>query len=63
VTVAISSGVGGSLSGTLTITAVAGIVTFTNVTLTGIPATNYKLQFTSSPVLTAATSIDVTVTP
>src|ERR1041385_9541924 len=62
VTVAIASGAGGALGGTLTKTAVNGVVTFTNVTLSGTVGTNYVLQFTSSPVLTAANSNNVTVT-
>ncbi len=63
VTIAIFSGAGGSLGGTLAKTVVNGVATFTNVTLSGTVGTNYVLQFTSSPALTAANSNNVTVTP
>ena len=62
VTVAIFSGAGGNLGGTLTKTAVNGVATFTNVTLSGIVGTNYVLQFASNPALTAVNSNNVTVT-
>ncbi len=62
VTVAILSGAGGGLGGTLTRTAVGGVVTFTGVTLSGVVGTSYVLQFTSSPVLTSVSSTNVTVT-
>lgn len=45
VTVAIQSGAGGTLGGTQTVTMVNGVATFTNVTLTGTPGTNYVLRF------------------
>ena len=46
---------GGTLSGTLTVEAVNGVVTFTNLEV-DTPGTGYTLKFTSSPVLTAAIS-------
>ena len=62
VTVAISSGTGGTLGGTKTVNAVAGVATFSGLTLTGTVGTNYVLSFTSNG-LTAATSGNLTVTP
>ena len=65
VTVAISSGTGGTLgvtsSGSLTATASAGVATFSGVSLSGTVGQNYVLQFTSSPTLTVANSGNVTV--
>jgi Big-like domain-containing protein len=61
VTVAILSGAGGTLGGTTTVTAVNGLATFTNVTLTGTAGTNYVLSFTSNPALTEVHSNNVTV--
>ena len=61
ITAAISSGANGILTGTQTITAVNGVATFTNLALTGTPGANYRIGFTSSP-LVAATSQNVTVT-
>ena len=60
VTLAISSGAGGTLGGTLTAIASNGVATFTNVTLTGVGGTIYKIDATASG-LTSATSGDVTV--
>jgi hypothetical protein len=62
VTVAIQSGSGGSLGGSLTVTASAGVVTFSGVTLTGLSSQNYVLRFTSVPVLSSTDSSNVTVT-
>ena len=62
VTVAIGSGAGGTLGGTLTATASSGVATFSGVTLAGTVGTNYVLRFTSSPVLTTNDSANVTVT-
>lgn len=56
------SGAGGTLGGTQTVTAVNGVATFTDLTLTGTVGVNYVLQFTSNPVYTAANSANVTVT-
>jgi hypothetical protein len=60
VTAAISSGAGGTLVGARSLTAVNGVVTFTDLALTGTPSVNYKLGFTSSP-LVAANSNNFTV--
>ena len=62
VTLAIKTGAGGTLGGTLTATAINGVATFAGVTLTGTVGENYVLTFTSVPVLTAADSGNVTVT-
>ena len=62
VSVAITSGGGGTLAGTQTVTAVNGVATFTNLTLAGTVGVNYVLEFTSTPTLTAADSSNVTVT-
>ena len=62
VSVAISSGVGGSLGGTTTVTAVSGVVDFTTVTLTGTVGEDYVFQFTSNPVLTPVNSSVVNLT-
>ena len=62
VTVAILSGVGGTLSGTTMVAAVGGIVTFANLTLAGTVAENYALQFTAIG-LTTANSGNVNVMP
>jgi hypothetical protein len=61
VTVAILSGSGGTLGGTLTVTASGGVATFSGVTLAGTVAEDYVLRFTSDPVLTAADSDNVNV--
>ena len=60
VTAAISSGANGTLAGARSLTAVNGVVTFTDLALTGTPSVNYKLAFTSSP-LVAANSNNFTV--
>jgi len=61
VTVAIHSGAGGTLGGTLTVNAVNGVATFAGVTLAGTSGTNYVLRFTTATGLTAADSSNVTV--
>ncbi len=53
VTVSVNNG--GTLGGTLTRTAVNGVVTFTNLTLGNIAGTNYTLTFTSNSLPTART--------
>ena len=63
ITVAIFSGTGGTLGGTQLVTVVAGVATFTNLTLTGTVGENYVLRFTSTPVLTPVNSANVTLTP
>jgi hypothetical protein len=60
VTVALNSGTG-PLLGTTTVTVSGGIATFTN--LSDNVAETISLQFTSSPVLTAATSSNVVISP
>ena len=60
VTAAISSGVGGTLTGNQTVTAVNGVVTYSGLALTGTPGVNYKLTFTSSP-LVSVTSQNISV--
>ncbi|MEN9634516.1 MAG: hypothetical protein RL077_2920, partial [Verrucomicrobiota bacterium] len=62
VTLAIQSGTGGTLGGTLTRTAASGVVTFSGVTLTGTVGQNYVLRFTSLPTLPLVDSSNVTVT-
>jgi hypothetical protein len=56
VTVSLKSGASGTLGGTLTATASAGIAQFSNVTLTGLVGTNYVLEF--DPNTSGVTSID-----
>ena len=63
VTVAIKSGAGGTLGGTLTATASSGVATFSGVTLAGTVLTDYTFEFTSAPLLAAVTSDNVMVTP
>ena len=60
VTAALASGTG-PLLGTLTVTVSGGIATFTD--LSDNTAETISLQFTSSPVLTAATSNNVVISP
>jgi hypothetical protein len=62
VTTSIQSGASGTLGGTVTVQAVQGVVTFTNLTLAGLVSENYKLRF-SSGSLVVADSNNVTVTP
>ena len=47
----------------LRLSVVAGVATFTNLTLTGTVGENYVLRFTSTPVLTPVNSANVTLTP
>jgi len=61
VTVALASGTGGQLGGTLTATAVNGVATFSGLTLTGLVGTGYTLRFTASG-LTSADAVGLTVT-
>jgi len=62
VTGTINSGNGGSLGGTQTATAVNGVVTFTDLTLSGLSTENYVLRFgVAGDVLTPALSTTVTV--
>ena len=60
VTVTIGSGIGGSLGGTTTVTAVNGVATFANLTLSGTVGVNYVLRF-SATGLTSVESAPVTV--
>ena len=63
VTAAIASNPGGgTLSGTLTVTAVSGVATFTDLAIDKV-GTGYTLSFSSTPALSGATSsaFDVTV--
>ena len=60
VTVTLASGSGGSLGGTLTATAVNGVVTFADVSLSGVVGTDYTFDFTSGS-LTTITSGNVQV--
>jgi len=62
VTLAIQSGAGGTLGGTVTVTASGGVATFTNVTLAGEAGTSYVLRATSSPPLAFADSNGVMAT-
>jgi hypothetical protein len=60
VTVAIQSGAGGTLGGTLTVTAVNGVATFTNLTLAGVVGTGYVLEFSATgPTPAASGSVTV----
>ena len=61
VTAASLPGGSGPLQGTTTVTVSGGIATFTN--LADDKAETITLQFTSSPVLTAATSSNVVISP
>ena len=61
VAIAIHSGSGGALSGTLSVNASSGVATFSNVRLAGLLGTNYQLRFTSSS-LSQAVSGNVTPT-
>ena len=61
VAVSIGSGSGGTLGGTTTVSAVNGVATFSNLTLSGTVGTNYILHFASGS-LTAADSANVTIT-
>src|ERR1019366_4389140 len=61
VTAALSANPGGTLSGTLTKTAVNGLATFSNLVVTGV-AGNYSFAFTSSPALTGVTSSTFAIT-
>ncbi|MFN7624987.1 MAG: hemagglutinin, partial [Acidobacteriota bacterium] len=66
VTVAIQSGTGGTLGGTATVSAAAGVATFTNLTLAGVVGTNYVLRFSSTgltPVDTASVAVTGPGTP
>ncbi|MEO8623572.1 MAG: hypothetical protein ABI625_21015 [bacterium] len=60
VTASIATG-GGTLAGTTTVNAVAGVATFTNLIVSGTPGT-YTLRFATSG-LTPVTSADVVTTP
>jgi hypothetical protein len=61
VTVAIQSGTGGTLGGTTTVNAVAGVATFSGLTLAGKVGTNYVLRFTATG-LTQVDTGNLTVT-
>ncbi|MFN6203753.1 MAG: beta strand repeat-containing protein [Acidobacteriota bacterium] len=62
VSVTIASGAGGTLGGTTTINAVNGVVTFTDLTMSGNVGTIYTLRFTS-PGAAQADSTNVTIMP
>jgi adhesin/invasin len=62
VTVAITSGSNGSLTGTKTVTVVAGEAVFPDLSFAGIVGTDYKFRF-SSGSLTVADSNNLRVTP
>jgi hypothetical protein len=61
IAVAITSGTGGTLGGTLTATATGGVATFSGVILAGTVGQNYVLRFSSTPTLAFADSSNVTV--
>ena len=63
VSVAITSGSGGSLGGSLTATADHGVATFTTLALSGLAGQSYILRFTATPALTPVDSSAVLVTP
>ncbi|HWK58579.1 MAG TPA: filamin/ABP280 repeat domain-containing protein, partial [Parapedobacter sp.] len=56
VTVAIAAGNGGTLTGATTLVATSGIITFTDIALSGIVGETYVLNFTANPALTSAPS-------
>ena len=62
VAVAIESGTGGTLGGTLTVSASNGVAAFGDLTLTGVTGQTYVLRFTA-PGLTGANAAGITVSP
>jgi uncharacterized repeat protein (TIGR01451 family) len=63
VSVAIGSGAGGLLGGTLSVAAGGGVVSFSGVTLAGLVGVDYVLRFTGGPELVSVDSTLVQVTP
>ena len=59
VTVAISSGVGGTLIGSTTATAVNGVATFTGLGLSGVAGTTYTLTYSTDGLASATEAITV----
>lgn len=62
ITVSIHSGDDGTLTGTTIVSAVAGVVTYSDLVLAGLVSENYILRFSGSS-LTSVNSNNVTVTP
>jgi hypothetical protein len=61
VTATISSGSGGSLIGTVNVAAVAGVATFSNLSLDGVINEKYKITFTSTRFGNSLASGDITL--
>ena len=59
VQMAISSGTGGSITGTATISAVAGTATFSGISIGGVAGTQYGLLFSSGSLSSASANITV----
>lgn len=62
ITATIGSGASGTLGGTATATASSGVVTFSNLTLTGLTSETYTLSFDDAGALTAVASSNLTLT-
>ncbi|NRP12188.1 hypothetical protein XMD517_000949 [Aliiroseovarius sp. xm-d-517] len=62
ITATIGSGASGTLGGTTTVTASSGVVTFSNLTLTGLTSETYTLSFDDAGSLTAVASLNLTLT-
>jgi len=62
ITATIGSGASGTLGGTATVTASSGVVTFSNLTLTGLTSETYTLSFDDAGALTAVASSNLTLT-
>ena len=62
VTVSISGGTGGALGGTQTVTASSGVVTFSDVTLSGLTSETYTLSFVDTGSSAAFSAVTSTVT-
>jgi len=60
VSVAITSGAGGELTGTTTVAAVRGLVTFTNLGIRGIAGNTYTLTYSSGGLTVATQTITLT---
>jgi len=61
VTATISSGSGGSLIGTVNVAAIAGVATFSNLSLDGVINEKYKITFTSTRFGNSLASGDITL--
>ena len=59
VSMAITAGVGGSISGTTTVSAVAGTASFSGISIGGVAGTQYGFLFSSGSLTTAGANITV----